>query len=249
LAGCTLKIKGKAILKLSLILPVYNPSDGWADIVLAKTRELAELYPDIDLEALVVNDGSTNSDFIDGKSKIQASNVKLIEYSPNKGKGAALRTGVRESTGDIVIYTDIDFPYTIESISGLINILNSKEADIVIGVKDKSYYAHVPWLRKIISILFRSFIRMLFRIPTDDTQCGLKGFDSIGKDIFLKTTINRYLFDLEFISLASRDKKVNIKTQEIKLREDVLFRKVNFGIMRNELGNFLKILMYTYTAK
>lgn len=233
-------------MKLSLILPVYNPAAGWADIVLAKTDELAALYPDMDFEVIIVNDGSTTPDFIVGKSKLQSSAIKLIEYAPNKGKGEAIRTGVRASTGEIVIYTDIDFPYTIESVSSLINILIGNEADIVIGIKDASYYEHVPPLRKFISRLFRSFIRLLFRIPTDDTQCGLKGFDLRGKDIFVKTTIDRYLFDLEFIFLASRDKNISIKTQEIKLREDVQFRKMNFGIIRNESWNFLKILLRSY---
>ena len=233
-------------MKISLILPVYNPSAGWADIVLAKCAELIALYPDMDFEVIIVNDGSTNSDSIKEKTKLQNSVIRLIEYTPNKGKGEALRTGVRVSTGDLVIYTDIDFPYTIESISKLIGILSNKEADVVVGIKDASYYAYVPPLRKFISRLFRSFIRLLFRIPTDDTQCGLKGFDQKGKDIFVKTTIDRYLFDLEFVFLASRDKSIIIKTQEIKLREDVQFRKMNFGIIKNESWNFMKILIRSY---
>ena len=75
--------------------------------------------------------------------------------------------------------------------------------NVVIGVKDQSYYDHVPPLRRSISRVFRFFVRSLLRIPTDDTQCGLKGFDQVGKAVFLKTTIDRYLFDLEFVFLAS----------------------------------------------
>ncbi len=230
-------------MKISLILPVYNPAEGWAEIVLAKSKELKALYPDIDFETIVVNDGSVNSNFTDGKNKIQAASVKLIEYTPNKGKGEALRTGVRASAGDLVIYTDIDFPYTIESMSGIIESLILEKKDVVIGVKDQSYYDHVPTLRRFISRVFRYCVRICLRIPTDDTQCGLKGFDQKGKNVFLKTTIDRYLFDLEFIFLASRDRNISIKTQEIKLREDVQFRKMNFGIIRNEAWNFLKILI------
>jgi glycosyltransferase involved in cell wall biosynthesis len=235
-------------LTISIILPVYNPADGWADIVLAKSNELKALYPDMDFEIIVVNDGSVSPSFINGKSKLQSGHVKLIEYSPNKGKGEALRTGVRASSGDLIVYTDIDFPYTIESLSCIIDMLKREAKNVVIGIKDASYYEHVPPFRKFISKLFRSFIRILFRIPTDDTQCGLKGFDQKGKSIFLKTTIDRYLFDLEFVFLASRDKNISIKTQEIKLRDDVQFRKMNFGIIRNEAWNFLKILMRSYVG-
>jgi len=230
-------------LKISLILPVYNPSEGWAEIVLAKSSELIALYPEIGFETIVINDGSVNEHFSDGKKKLQSGAVKLIEYSPNKGKGEALRTGVRASIGDLIIYTDIDFPYTIGSICDIIDILKTGYADVAIGIKGIGYYDHVPPARRFISRLFRSCIRMLFRIPTDDTQCGLKGFNHMGRDIFLRTTIDRYLFDLEFVFLASREKGIKLETREVKLREDVSFRKMNFGILRNELRNFLKILM------
>ena len=236
-------------MKLSLILPVYNPAESWADMVLTKSKELKAVYPDIDFEAIVINDGSVNSNFTDGKRKIQSASVKLIEYAPNKGKGEALRTGVRASSGDIIIYTDIDFPYTIDSMSSIIRSLRDEKKNVVIGIKDQSYYDHVPPLRRFISRVFRFFVRLLLQIPTDDTQCGLKGFDQTGKAVFLKTTIGRYLFDLEFIFLASRDSSISIKTQPIKLREDVQFRKMNFGIIRNEAWNFLKILIRSYTNK
>ena len=230
-------------LTISLILPVYNPAEGWADIVLAKSGELMARNSATDFEIIVVNDGSVTPAYEDGKATLSQSHVKLIEYTPNKGKGEALRTGVGASLGDLVVYTDIDFPYTIDSVVGIIDILKKKEVNVVVGIKDASYYEHVPPFRKFISKLFRSFIRILFRIPTDDTQCGLKGFDQKGKEIFLRTTIDRYLFDLEFVFLASRDKDISIVTREIKLREDVQFRKMNFGIIRNEVWNFLKILI------
>jgi glycosyltransferase involved in cell wall biosynthesis len=217
-------------------------------MVLAKSKELNALYPDIDFETIVVNDGSINRNYTNGESRIRSASIKLVEYTLNKGKGEALRVGVRASSGNLIIYTDIDFPYTIDSMSGIIRALRDGKQNVVIGVKDRSYYDHVPPLRRFISKVFRFFVRLLLQIPTDDTQCGLKGFDQKGKAVFLSTTIDRYLFDLEFIFLASRDSSISIKTQEIMLREDVQFRKMNFGIIRNEALNFLKILIRSYTC-
>jgi glycosyltransferase involved in cell wall biosynthesis len=228
---------------ISLILPVYNPSDGWAEHVIASMKQLIALYPSIVFDTMIVNDGSVSEAFANGQKKLHSQNIKLIEYIPNKGKGEALRTGVRASSGDFFIYTDIDFPYTIESVCRIIEALKDEKQNVVIGIKDQSYYDHVPAVRRFISRLFRFFVRLLLQIPTDDTQCGLKGFDQKGKAIFLSTTIDRYLFDLEFVFLASREKDIRIKTQEIKLRPDVQFRKMNFGIIQNEAWNFLKILM------
>ena len=231
-------------MKISLILPVYNPVSGWADTVLIKTAELKAIYPGYVFEVIIVNDGSNNDDYTFEKAKISSFN--LIDYMPNKGKGEAIRTGVRASSGEVVIYTDIDFPYTIYSISSVIDSLCEQKFNVVIGVKDRSYYDLVPPVRRFISRLFRFFVRLFLHIPTDDTQCGLKGFDQKGKEVFLKTTIDRYLFDLEFVFLASGDKDVKVKTQEVKLRDDVQFRKMNLSILRSELWNFLKILMHSY---
>jgi len=232
-----------AALTISIILPVYNPAEGWEDIVLAKSKELAALYLDMDFEVMVVNDGSTSPAMIGARRKLQPEGIKLIEYNPNKGKGEALRTGVKSSSGGLVLYTDIDFPYTMTSITKVIDLLKNEKADVVIGVKDQNYYTHVPPIRRFISRAFRFFVRLFLQIPTDDTQCGLKGFNQKGKDVFLKTTIDRYLFDLEFVFLSSRDKAISIKIQEIQLRPDVYFRKMNWNIIRGEAWNFLKILV------
>ena len=232
-------------MKISLILPVYNPAEGWADIVLNKTDELIRLYPDLEFEVIVVDDGSSPDIFREGFHSFNKSYINILGYKLNRGKGHALRTGVSASTGDIVVYTDIDFPYTIQSVSGVIDVLRIGEADIVIGIKDQTYYDQVPPLRRFISKIFRFFIRLFLRIPTDDTQCGLKGFNKKGREIFLKTTIDRYLFDLEFVFLSSRERTVKFKIQKIQLRPDVYFRKMNFGIIKSELWNFFKILMYS----
>ena len=236
-------------MKLSLILPVYNPAEGWADIVLSKSAELSELHTEMDFEIIVVNDGSSSVSFFEGKEALLGGRVRLIEYSPNKGKGEALRTGVRASSGDLIIYTDIDFPYTIESISSIIDGLRNGSADVLIGIKDSSYYSHVPPVRRLISRFLRMLIRIFFRIPTDDTQCGLKGFDQKGKAVFLETTIERYLFDLEFIFIASRRSGISLKVQPVKLCDGVQFRKMDFGIIKNELWNFFKIFFRALLKK
>ena len=61
-----------------------------------------------------------------------------------------------------------------------------------------------------------------------------------GKDIFLQTSIDRYLFDLEFIFLSARN-KLNIKTVEVELRPEIVLSKMNWKILLQEFGNFLKI--------
>jgi glycosyltransferase involved in cell wall biosynthesis len=172
---------------------------------------------------------------------LAASSIKHITYTTNRGKGYALRKGVEAAKGDFIIYTDIDFPYTHES---LLNVLEALKAgnDVVIGIRGEEYYTHLPKSRVYISKFLRSLIRFFLRIPTDDTQCGLKGFNQKGKEVFRKTTINRYLFDLEFVFLSARE-KLNIKTVEVELRPEVVLSKMNWKILTQEFGNFLKIFV------
>ena len=194
-------------------------------------------------QLIIVNDGSLNltqQAFIAVFNSF--GNITCITYNENKGKGYALREGVKAATGELIIYTDIDFPYTQESFLKLYSSLKNKEADVAIGIRGEEYYAHLPKARVRISKLLRWFIKKFLRIPTDDTQCGLKGFNQKGKEVFLQTTINRYLFDLEFIFLSAR-KKLAIKTIEVELRPEIVLSKMNWKILVQEFGNFLKIFV------
>lgn len=192
-------------------------------------------------QLIIVNDGSINLTEPTFTAAFNGySNITCITYAENKGKGYALRQGVKAATGELVIYTDIDFPYTHESFLKLYSSLKNKEADVAIGIRGEEYYEHLPKARVRISKLLRWFIKKFLRIPTDDTQCGLKGFNQKGKEVFLQTTINRYLFDLEFIFLSAR-KKLTIKTVEVKLRPEIVLSKMNWKILAQEFGNFLKI--------
>ena len=120
--------------------------------------------------------------------------------------------------------------------------MQSEQAYVAIGIRSEEYYTHLPKARVRISKLLRWFIKKFLRIPTDDTQCGLKGFNKKGKEVFLQTTINRYLFDLEFIFLAARN-NLSIQTVEVQLRPEVTLSKMNWKILIQEFGNFLKIFV------
>jgi hypothetical protein len=123
--------------------------------------------------------------------------------------------------------------------------LKSENTDVVIGIRGEEYYTHLPQARVRISKLLRWFIKKFLRIPTDDTQCGLKGMNQKGKEVFLQTTINRYLFDLEFIFLSAR-KKLSIKTIEVELRPEIVLSKMNWKILLQEFRNFLKIFVRSF---
>lgn len=221
------------------MLPCYNPPKGWKENIVANytaikaTQDLVEL--------IIVNDGSTTVDVAGATAFFNRhEGIVFRSYTTNMGKGYALREGVKLAQGALIVYTDIDFPYTHESFNAILLALQ-QNADVAIGIRGAEYYTHLPKLRVYISKFLRFLIRTMLRIPTDDTQCGLKGFNQKGKEVFLQTTINRYLFDLEFVFLSARN-KLNIKTVEVELREGILLSTMRMGVLLQEGGNFLSVL-------
>jgi glycosyltransferase involved in cell wall biosynthesis len=115
-------------MKLSVVMPVFNENQTLREIVARVLRA----HPD--LELICVDDGST-----DGTRQIlhelQAQNpaVRVIEQPKNMGKGAALRTGFLNATGEFVIIQDADLEYDPNDYAVLLEPLIRGEADVVYG--------------------------------------------------------------------------------------------------------------------
>jgi len=79
-------------------------------------------------------------------------------------------------------------------------------------------------------------------MPITDTQCGLKGFKKLVAPVFLSTTVNRYLFDLEFVRNCFIANKFRVKAIPVSLNENVHFRSMNYRILFSESVSFIKLL-------
>jgi glycosyltransferase involved in cell wall biosynthesis len=228
---------------VSLILPCYNPQQGWEIVVCTEYRQLLLQTGEV-IELILVLDGVsktvTEQSLFELKKEIP--DIKYIQYPGNRGKGFATRAGVSAASGDIILYTDVDFPYTVASICEVYNALKNNTCDVAAGVKNDAYYKLVPAMRRIISRMLRWLISMLLSMPLTDTQCGLKGMRKAAKATFLNTKINRYLFDLEFIYSCYRSGNISVKAIPVVLKEDVRFRSMNYRILLPEMVNFLKLV-------
>ena len=230
------------LVTLDIILPAYNPLPGWESIVINRYLSFKNRLAEITIHLIIVNDGSERIDE-SGAVKILKESIPdltWISYDRNRGKGYALRQGVALSTSDIILYTDIDWPYMENSMVDLVNKL-LLGTDAVIGVRDEAYYTHLPKTRARISKLLRKINGKVLHLKVDDTQAGLKGFRKNVKELFLSTSIDRYLFDLEFIFFLSRTPGLIIEELPIQLREGITFSKMNRKILFHEARNFFKI--------
>lgn len=113
-------------MKLSVIIPVYNERSTIEQIL---ERVLA--VP-LDKEVILVDDCSKDGSR-DILKKIQKDNVRAVFHDVNKGKGAAIRTGIQYVTGDVVIIQDADLEYDPDEYLKLIEPIKTGKADVVYG--------------------------------------------------------------------------------------------------------------------
>lgn len=230
---------------LDVVVPCFNPRSGWEKLLSDGILKLKQGLPENVLQSVIlVNDGSSKGVTDEAVEKLLNAmpEVKLIEYVKNRGKGYAVRTGVKSGESDLTIYTDIDFPYMEESMIEFYHLLDNGNADVVIASRGNSYYDSLSGFRRILSKSLRSLNGLIFRLRIKDTQGGLKGFNSAGREIFLQTTINRYLFDLEFVQKISRS-NLNIMAIEVKLKPQIVLPSPSFTILLKEIHNFIRLLI------
>jgi glycosyltransferase involved in cell wall biosynthesis len=122
---------------LSVLMPVYNER---ATIETAIERVLAEDHSVDGLELIVVDDGSTDGtrELLDSRG--WPDNVHVLCHDRNRGKGAALRTGLERAAGDYCTIMDADLEYDPSNFSSLLAPLRAGEAEAVFGVR--GFQAH-----------------------------------------------------------------------------------------------------------
>ena len=119
---------------LSIVIPVYNEGKTIA-ITLAKIKTV-QLQNNIAKQIIVVNDCSTD-DSVAAIELYKSANVteeiKLLNHVINKGKGAALHSGIAAATGDYLVIQDADLEYNPEEYKILLQPLEDEVADVVYG--------------------------------------------------------------------------------------------------------------------
>lgn len=227
---------------IEIVVPCYNPLPDW-EVNLIHSFQEFEKSIEADCALILINDGSSKGVQAQHIEAISAQIEKFtyIHYKENKGKGYALRKGLEQAGGGRIILTDIDFPYVNTS---MISIWNSLEEgnDIALGYREESYYRKVPFARLLISKTFRLVLRSLMNMNVNDTQCGLKGLNEKGKEVFLRSETNGYLYDLEFVKDAQKA-GLKIGRTVVELKDGVEFTNMKFSILWKEARNFLRILV------
>ncbi|MCT4622802.1 MAG: glycosyltransferase family 2 protein [Schleiferiaceae bacterium] len=205
-------------MKLSVIIPAYNEANRISKPLLETAKYLTNTFPDF--EIIVSNDGSTDNtlEVVQELSKT-ISELRLISYDQNKGKGYAIKQGIEAATGDILLFADADGATPIEQTEQLIAPILNGKADISIGTRydeNSEIVKKQPTYRVVWSRLSNKVIQSLLLPGIKDPHCGFKAFKrDVAKDIFSKSNINGWSFDLEILALAQ---KANYSITEIPVQ-------------------------------
>ena len=188
---------------LSVVIPAFNEHDR-----LGKTLQSVIAYlkgQTFSWEIIVVDDGSTDDTAEIARAFASSHPVHLIRYEENKGKGYALREGVKKATGEYVLTYDADSAVPMSERPPLLAAVRDEGADLAIGSR-----LHHPEANAIQMSTLRRFVgRFYFTLSSGlvpgirDCSCGFKLFRrDVALDLFSAMKIDGFAHDVEILHLA-----------------------------------------------
>lgn len=193
-------------MKTSLVIPAYNEEER-IDPFLKSIVSFNNENPGVLSEIIVVDDGSSDKTIQTAKQFEQhLPQLKVIPHEKNRGKGAAVQTGVLNSTSDAVVFMDADGATPISEMPKMISAL--KQSQIGVGnrwMKGAKTERH-SFLRQLSGWVYRNYMS-IFGLSEVDTMCGFKGYRiEVAKDLFSNLIEERWLFDAEIAYKAIKKK-------------------------------------------
>ncbi len=155
--------------ELTMFFPCYN--DAHTIGALVQEADAVASQCAADYEILVIDDGSRDASAETVRSEMKRlPKLRLISHGENRGYGAALRTGFREASKELVFYTDGDGQYDVKELKGMLQAME-EGVDMVNGYKIQR---NDPWPRVLLGWLYLSVTRFFFRFRVRDLDCDFR---------------------------------------------------------------------------
>jgi len=180
---------------VAALIPAYFEEKRMGDVA---RRTLAQLD-----QVLVVDDGSTDGT----ESEARKAGAEVVRHSVNQGKGAAIKTGLRQLTAReqlrYVLVLDADGQHLPEEIPRFIAEANASRSAMIVGSR-MSDLKTMPFVRKMTNLFMSSQISRLCGQSIPDTQCGFRMFTRELAARFCTAESSRYDYETEMLVIAAR---------------------------------------------
>lgn len=233
----------------SVVIPMYNEKTIAKDCAssLVKRLESSAMDLSFEYEMIFSDDGSSDGcgdivkEFI-SEASLGRGSMRVIRQDVNRGKGSAVRKGILDSAGDVVLFTDSDLAYGADAIIDMLLSFTSEEngADILIGSRKISEdgYSGYSFIRSLASKIYVKLLSLGTGFSYTDSQCGIKMFrGDVGRRIFSLCETDGWAFDFEALIIAERlgfkvrefpvkvinhrESKINLVKDSIKMVSEV----------------------------
>lgn len=207
--------------EVSVVIPAFNEAQRLPETLQALKRLcLNKELPVIISEVLVVDDGS-----VDSTSRVVEefardwSLLKLLGFSQNRGKGAAVKKGLIEACSEWVLVADADMATPWEELRKLQSFM--PQADLIMGSRalpQSQIEVRQHWIRQTMGKTFNKILRQFVGLPYKDTQCGFKLIHTnefFRQKVLPQLSVERFAWDVELILVME---KFRLKVQEVPIR-------------------------------
>ena len=238
---------------LAIIIPAYNESGRIIHTLYDIDEYISKSKNSGLITVIIVSDGSTDdtdmvvSSWIEKKSKNKKS-FTLVSYSPNKGKGYAIREGFLKSNSDLVLYTDADGASPIEEANKLL-YWAERGFDVVCGsriVKAEDVKVEMGLKRRFTGLIFHLILRLFNLADVKDTQCGFKLFrKEVVKKLAQAQKCFNYSFDIEYLLLS---KNYGYKIKEVPVNWSHV-KGSKISLLQDSIKMLLEVLKIRFVYK
>jgi dolichyl-phosphate beta-glucosyltransferase len=191
---------------LSIVIPAFNEEARLGATLEGYLRYCRDTGRRVEL--IVVDDGSLDrTSSVVNAFAADHPEVRLIRLAENQGKGQAVRSGVVNAQGKLILFADADAATPLREIESLEAALEAG-ADVAIGSRalgDESVSIKARLHRRVIGRVFHRLVELLGVKGVRDTQCGFKLFRGpVAHDLFSRMRIRGFSFDVEVLLMAQR---------------------------------------------
>ena len=189
---------------LSVIVPAYKQEKTIKRDLENIDKTLRRgLGQSCDYQIICVVDGQLDNTESEAK-KVKSSKVNVFSYKENKGKGYAVRYGMKQAKGDLISFLDAGMDISPKGIMMLMAHMDWDNADLIVGSKKHpASRVNYPLLRRLLSLGYHVGVRFLFDLDLTDTQSGIKIFKrEVIEKVLPRLLVKKYAMDIEILAVA-----------------------------------------------